>query len=329
MNQPVISVIVPIYNTEQYLRQCVDSILGQTYQNIEVILVDDGSTDGCPMICDEYKESDGRVHVYHRENGGQAKARNFGLSVSGGDLISFVDSDDWLDKDMFQTMIDALERSGANIACCGTTLAYLNGNFVSFPAPGRLFQPEEALRDLLTADTLRCEVCNKIFERNLFSRVRFPEGRIYEDQAVVFQLIGSAKSVIYTGQDGYFYRRRPDSSMANCNPVDGLRLFHRNLKRINKYLSVNYPDLLVEIPGYRAQNHLWYMTMCVQGGLSLRSREYRTIKHFFMKDFEILFARSDLKQRIKLLILAANLYGTYWRLSGKKIHVSGLQELSK
>lgn len=328
MNQPVISVIVPIYNTEQYLRQCIDSILGQTYRDLEVILVDDGSTDNCPEICEEYKRKDDRIRVIHKENGGQAGARNCGIDTAGGDYISFVDSDDWLDKDMYQSMISAIEGSDADIACCGTTLVYMDGYSFSPPTEGRVYLPQEALQDLLTTDILRCEVTNKLFARTLFEKIRFPKGRIYEDQAVVFQLIGAAKAVVHTGQPGYFYRRRPESSMAKCRPVDGLRLFHRNLKKIRRYLKTEYPSLLPALKGYRAENHLWYLIMSIQGGISFSSREYRILKRNFMRDFDTLFAKSSAKQRIKLIVLAADLYGIYWKYSGKPIQVSGLQELN-
>lgn len=328
MKKPVISVIVPIYNTDQYLRQCVDSILGQSYRELEVILVDDGSTDNCPEICEEYKRKDNRVHVIHKANGGQAGARNSGLDAANGDFISFVDSDDWIALNLYDTLVGALETFDTDIACCGTTLVYMNGDSFTPPTERRMYNPQEALKDLLTTDMLRCEVTNKIFHRILFDKIRFPEGRIYEDQAVVFQLLGTGKITIHTGQPGYFYRRRPESSMAKCRPVDGLRLFHRNLKKINRYLKADYPSLLTELKEYRAKNHLWYMTMTIQGGIHIKSEEYRTIKRYFMRDFRILFSRSNAKQRVKLLTLASDLYGVYWKLSGKKIQVSGLQELN-
>lgn len=328
MKKPVISVIVPIYNTEKYLRQCVDSILGQTYRELEVILVDDGSTDNSPEICEEYKRKDDRIRVIHKENGGQAGARNCGIDAADGDYISFVDSDDWIAEEMYQTMVNALAGSDANIACCGTALVYMDGSTLSPPVESRTFQPQEALQDLLTADMLRCEVTNKIFHKALFENIRFPEGRIYEDQAVVFQLLGEAKAIIHTGQQGYYYRRRPESSMAKCRPVDGLRLFHRNLKKLRRYLETEYPSLLPALKGYRAENHLWYLIMSIQGGISFSSREYRILKRYFMRDFDTLFAKSSAKQRIKLIVLAADLYGIYWKYSGKPIQVSGLQELN-
>lgn len=328
MKKPVISVIVPIYNTEQYLRQCVDSILGQSYGELEVILVDDGSTDNCPEICEEYKRKDNRVHVIHKANGGQAGARNCGLDAANGDFISFVDSDDWIALNLYDTLVGALETFDADIACCGTTLVYMNGDSFTPPTESRMYHPKEALKDLLTTDMLRCEVTNKIFHRILFDKVRFPEGRIYEDQAVVFQLLGTGKITVHTGQAGYFYRRRPESSMAKCRPVDGLRLFHRNLKKVCKYLEEYYPSLLADLREYRAKNHLWYLTMSIQGGISIKTKEYRTIKRCFMRDFWTLFSISNTKQRLKLCILASDLYGVYWKMSSKKIEVSGLQELN-
>jgi len=116
--------------------------------------------------------------------------------------------------------------------------------------------------------------------------------------------------------------------MAKCRPVDGLRLFHRNLKKIRRYLKAEYPSLLPALKRYRAENHLWYLVMSIQGGISFSSQEYRIIKRNFMRDFDTLFAKSSVKQRIKLILLAADLYGIYWKYSGKPIQVSGLQELN-
>ena len=123
-----ISIIVPIYNVKKYIQQCVESLINQTYKNLEIILIDDGSTDGCGELCDEFGKKDQRIHVIHKQNGGLSDARNKGIDVASGDYIGFVDSDDWISHNMYEKMLSSLKSVNADIAVCGWVEEFLNNS---------------------------------------------------------------------------------------------------------------------------------------------------------------------------------------------------------
>ena len=174
----MISIIVPIYNVEKYLSKCIDSILAQTYNDIEVILVDDGSPDNCPMICDEYAQKDNRVIVIHQKNAGVSAARNAGLKAAHGEYIGFVDPDDWISSSMYQEMITALERENADLAICGYDYYDEDGNIDSKRAyqtkEDELISQKEFMSRLSDMPpTVRQGTCNKLFRAELLSDISF------------------------------------------------------------------------------------------------------------------------------------------------------------
>ena len=174
----MISIIVPIYNVEKYLSKCIDSILAQTYNDIEVILVDDGSPDNCPMICDEYAQKDNRVIVIHQKNAGVSAARNAGLKAAHGEYIGFVDPDDWISSSMYQEMITALERENADLAICGYDYYDENGAVDTArrykeKADEIITQKEFMSRLSDMPPTVRQGTCNKLFRAELLSDISF------------------------------------------------------------------------------------------------------------------------------------------------------------
>ena len=226
----MISVIVPVYNVERYLRRCVDSILAQTCRDLEIILVDDGSTDGCPSICDGYAAADSRVKVIHKANGGLSDARNAGLEIASGEWVGFVDSDDFIMPEMYETLLRACVEHGVSIAMCGrrlvdeadTTLRYE----YCFSEPVML-SAEEALRSLLmTEEACDSAAWDKLYRRDLFEGVRYPVGVHYEDQAVTPRLLCRAGEMMHVGRPLYVYLKRADSIAAlafNPHSMDEVR----------------------------------------------------------------------------------------------------------
>lgn len=207
--QPLLSVIVPVYNVEQYLHQCVDSIIGQTYKNLEIILVNDGSTDGSGAICDDYAAKDSRVRVIHKENGGQSSARNLGISISNGDYTTFVDSDDWLELDMYQVLIKQLLDTSADVI----TFQYVD----EFEDKPTFLQEKDAPLEVITRS-------NSLYA---YSRYRFlpmmptyiyrdlkaeglkcEEGKIHEDEVFLLEYFASSPKTIAISQSIYYHYRR-------------------------------------------------------------------------------------------------------------------------
>ena len=190
MNEKI-SVIVPIYKVEPYLRQCVDSILNQTYTNLEIILVDDGSPDNCGAICDEYAAKDTRVKVIHKENGGLSDARNAGLDIAVGDCYYFVDSDDYLPVRSVEEMIEMLRKQDADMVIGGfERFSDKTGEvFFSTESEGLVtyvYTQEEAFRDFYRDG---CQAWAVLYRRHVHQNIRFPKGEINEDEAIIFQLL--------------------------------------------------------------------------------------------------------------------------------------------
>ena len=229
-DQPLISVIVPVYKVEQYLDACVTSIVNQTYRNLDIILVDDGSPDECPAMCDAWARQDARIRVVHKTNGGLSSARNAGLDVARGSRIAFVDSDDWVDDTMFATMnawMDA--RPHADVVMCGTVKRFEDGrtDHIDAQVPERTFTSDEALHDFLYhRNRMASAVWNKMFDARLFAQeggIRFPEGLNSEDYHLLAHIYRVMRGLYFNPQGLYQYRIREDSittARVNAHSLD-------------------------------------------------------------------------------------------------------------
>ena len=197
---PKLSIIIPVYNAAKYLSQCIDSVLAQTFTDFELILVNDGSTDESEKICLSYKEQDPRIKYVYKENGGAASARKVGFENSTAEYIGWVDSDDWIDKEMFQTLYEAAITKEADIVACGVVQEYADKQNMLIP------NTKEYQKSV---DLLIFSYCNKIIRRELFlkSEIVFPVGTAeYEDVCVTFKLISNADSILFVPQTFYHYR---------------------------------------------------------------------------------------------------------------------------
>lgn len=212
MKEPVITVVVPIYNVEKYLERCVDSILAQTFQDIEVILVDDGSPDNCAALCDEYARKDTRVRVIHKENGGLSDARNAGMDTAKGEYLCFIDSDDFIDPEMLQILYQLLTDNQADISICGVRNCFESGAYEQCPDERQfVLSGEEALKQTLMGRELAGTICNKLIRRGLCREHRFIKGRTYEDAFFMPELLLQAKTVAVTTKSFYNYWHRSGS----------------------------------------------------------------------------------------------------------------------
>lgn len=209
MTNELISVIVPIYNVENYLDKCIQSICAQTYQDLEIILVDDGSTDSSGAICDTYVPKDPRVRVIHKQNGGLSDARNAGIEVAVGKWFSFIDSDDFIANDTIEKLYLAAVSNNCQISVCNMVRIFEDGETQDFYNP---VNEVTILKDSQRFETLnQPSVCNKLFHADLFDGVRFPKGKFYEDTFVYHVLAYRAKNIALTGHNGYYYLSRRGS----------------------------------------------------------------------------------------------------------------------
>ena len=206
----IISVIVPVYNTAPYLPECIRAILAQTYENLEILLIDDGSTDGSGQICEEFARRDSRIRCIRQENRGLSAARNRGLDAARGQYISFVDSDDTVAPAMLEKLLAALQKSEADMALCNLLRA-------GRPTPMKagVLGPESFLETLLGPDCwYYVTVPNRLCRREIWDGLRFPEGYLHEDEAVAYPLAARCRRIVLVEEALYFYRSRPGSIMA-------------------------------------------------------------------------------------------------------------------
>lgn len=209
-----ISVIVPVYNVEKYLHKCINSILDQTYRNLEIILIDDGSTDNSGKICDEYALKDERIKVIHKENGGLSSARNAGLDICSGDYIGFVDSDDYIAEDMYEYLYVNLIKNNADIAMCNYFSVSENRKITKVLKIKTFVtnKKEDILKENLNyAFNAYPAVWNKLFKKYIFLKLRFPNGKCCEDNFILLESIDKLNRYIYLEQAKYYYLNRNNS----------------------------------------------------------------------------------------------------------------------
>lgn len=214
----MISIIVPVYKVEPYLRRCVDSILAQTYTDFELILVDDGSPDNCGAICDEYAAKDSRIRVIHQENGGLSAARNAGLDVAAGEYITFVDSDDLLLDTYLEMLFDTIHTKGADISVCDI-IKFSNDEQLKIESDNQTSVATMSGRDACASiykmdGIVPVMAWGKLYKRELFDGIRYPVGKIHEDDATTPKLLYNAKSVVLISNQLYLYRQREGSIMS-------------------------------------------------------------------------------------------------------------------
>ena len=252
----MISVIVPIYNVEPYLEEAIESVLHQTYMDLEIILVNDGSTDGSGDICDRYQKKDNRIKVIHQENRGLSAARNAGIDICRGDMIAFLDSDDAFCQDMLQKMSDAMLKSGADIVECNFALYWDAhhmdpqniGKKKKFISPGLnrtgLYQKKDALLMILDRKISVC-VWNKLFNRNIWNSLRFPEGQNYEDIDIILPLLGEAESIYILDESLVMYRMRQGSITAT-HTFENIRDKELAQRHYFQYIQSHSPEYFDE-----------------------------------------------------------------------------------
>ena len=245
-NYGLATIIVPVYKVEKYLHRCVDSILDQTYKNIEVILVDDGSPDKCGEICDEYCRQDNRVKVIHKKNGGLSEARNFGIAQASGEYIFFVDSDDWVDCDYCSSAISDLVQEKADVVIFGYNRVDEDDNLVdiSTALQAKKLSTEEAMRGLIDG-TIANYAWNKVYKRRLFSEIKYPVGRLWEDVGTTYRVFDKCESLYLSNRVSYNYLVRK-SGITGVHSFKADIDIYEQRKEQYLFLQENYPSIAIQ-----------------------------------------------------------------------------------
>lgn len=244
---PKISIIVPVYNVEQYLPKCIKSLIGQTFHDIEIILVDDGSTDASGKLCDEYALKDDRIRVLHFfKNRMQGEARNAGLDVARGEYIGFVDADDYIEADTCESAYQTIVKYSADICVFAIRVLHEDGTITYTNGLGRVsvFHKMESIRSFLNNENIITDTCvNKLYAKRLFESVRFKKGIIFEDNEITYRLLVIANKCVHTGLWKYNYIKRKGSTMQQSFRRENMAIIPINRERI-AHIKDNYPDLL-------------------------------------------------------------------------------------
>jgi GT2 family glycosyltransferase len=267
--RPLVSVIIPVYNVERYLRRCVASVLHQTYTNLEVYLVDDGSTDGCPELCDDFAKKDARVKVIHKENGGLSDARNAALDTCRGAFIFCLDSDDFITEDTIDGLYRSLVKNGADIASCGFINHYLQMPEVDTKHEKELvLDAEAALENMLYQKDVTTSAWGKLYKRELFDGIRYPKGKICEDLDTTYKLFSRSKVVVVNTAVKLFYQQRTDSiinSQFSPKRMDALQF----AKDLVYHIDTNHPGISAA-----ARNRLFMEAVFIGVQIPLGTKEF-------------------------------------------------------
>lgn len=244
-----ISVIVPVYNVEGYLERCVNSILHQTFQDFEVVLVDDGSTDSSGEMCDEYAKKCNKIRVFHKENGGPSDARNRGLEEAVGEYFVFVDSDDYIDKRYLEVLYRIAKAHGADLVICDAVNVWKGKHSYTEQEDWReaicsteAIPKVEAYRRVFLCEHMAVTVWAKLYHKNLFREIRYPKGEIHEDVGIIEQIIESSDKIMCTRYQGYFYVRRRGSIVhGKMGPQHMIKI--ENAKHLWEFTKERYPQI--------------------------------------------------------------------------------------
>ena len=316
MDQNVcISVIVPVYNVEEYLPRCVESILAQTYGNLEILLVEDGTKDNSGAICDAYARQDHRVKVIHKENGGLSSARNAGIDVAKGEYLSFVDSDDWIEPDTYERMMAAAKKYGVRLVCAGRyDVSSDTGEKRKGLCPPReeVISGEELVRRIFHWENIDSAAWDKLYHRSLFSSIRYPLGMICEDVPTTYRIALDAGQAAMLPCPVYNYYHRPGSiTTASVSP----KTFHfsRHTAEIYPYIRDNYPEIKDHARYLRARSLAYNLITLDLAGKDEREKfadEYHASRKELRKHIGFLL-KSPLfgrQERLTDLLLAWGLY---------------------
>ncbi len=306
----LLSIIVPVYKVEKYLKRCLDSILAQTYKNIEVILIDDGSPDNSGAICDEYALKDNRIRVFHIDNNGVSSARNFGLKKAKGEYIGFVDSDDYIAPEMYEVLVKNLEENNADISICGFSQEDVNGKFYRYWKEDITINlsTDEQIECLLENRYYRCSIWDRIFKKEVLNNVSFPKDiKIYEDMLFDYEAIKNSEKAVYTSTPYYFYCENDSNSAARSPFSDTKMDIIKVCNTIFEDIKINYPELQRIAKNAFVRNNVMCAQLAVSSGYD-NKENMKLIQHNIRKYlFSYLFSDAALGYKYSAVLIAISL----------------------
>ena len=273
-DSPLISVIVPVYRVEAYLKCCVDSIRNQTYSNLEIILVDDGSPDNCGALCDEMVLQDSRIRVIHKPNGGLSDARNAGIDIAQGEYLGFVDSDDWIEPGMYEQLLTEALQENVKLVCGGRYDFFEETGEKKVglcPEHREVVSGEELVRRIFTWQRIDSAAWDKLYHRSLLQTIRYPVGKIVEDVPTTYKIALLAGRAVMLNVPVYNYRHRP-GSITTAGISDKVFHFPENTAVVWEHICRDHPSLKREAAYLRQQSLVYSLMMVDQAGKEARKK---------------------------------------------------------
>ena len=272
--KPMISIIVPVYKVEDYLPKCVESLRNQTYSNLEIILVDDGSPDSCGVLCDRYAREDARIRVIHKENGGLSSARNAGIDIAQGEYLGFVDSDDWVEPETYEKMLFLALETQVKLVCAGRyDYSEATGERKPGLCPPRreVISGEELVRRIFRWQNIDSAAWDKLYHRSLFREIRYPNGKIVEDVPTTYRIALDAGSAAMLNEPVYNYRHRSGSITTSRISEKNFH-FPEHTEKVYAHILRDYPALRQEAAYLRVQSLIHAVMMADQASEEDRKR---------------------------------------------------------
>lgn len=315
MYAPKISIIVPIYNVQQYLKKCIDSIIEQTFNDFELILVNDGSTDKSGIICDEYKKIDNRIKVIHKENGGLSSARNAGIDIAKGKYIGFVDSDDYISKFMFQKLYENIIEYNADISICDYVEVFQDKEIIyqeKIEKKKLILSNIEALEKIYKEKGWVYVVAwNKLYKKEIFNDLRFPIGKVHEDEMIAHEILYKANKIIFIEDQLYYYLQRDNSIMGKNYNINRLDIIDAMKIRANFFYEKNLKNLQYEAEVEYLKTFFKLYYKYINGGNCWKKRFKNLKKGYNRMVFRILKnPKYNFKEKLVLFIfyISPNMY---------------------
>lgn len=314
---PKISIIVPVYNVEKYLDRCIKSILNQTYKDFELILINDGSTDNSGNICDEYKKIDNRIVVIHKKNGGTSSARNDGIDIAKGKYIGFVDSDDYIEENMYYELYNDIKINNSDISIC----KYIEMDDNTIKHRGNLLKNSyskiESLEELYKQNWAEFVVpWNKLYKSELIKEFRYPLGRKYEDAFIIHRLLYKCNKVTCINKNLYYYYQRKGSTMNSEFSVKNIDMLYFNLDRIKFFEDINQNELKHKSIYIFILN---YFSIYENVKNILKDKYYlKKLKKLLIKNYKYIWISNkfNIKEKIAIIVFILN-ENYYLRIKNK------------